>query len=123
MDWGVGPSGRERFAHALLTFMFFAPADAALAALGPGRIFSGTETFRGIALCVIRGRSGVLARSRAPDPPQRARHRPGSDGERSAAVGRRPADLAFRRDQPLTFRYQPVIGFPASSQLPAGNRV
>jgi hypothetical protein len=72
MDWGVGPSERERFAHALLTFMFFAPADAALAALGPGRIFSGTETFRGIALCVIRGRSGVLARSRAPDPPQRA---------------------------------------------------
>ena len=25
MDWGVGPSGRERFAQALLTFMFFAP--------------------------------------------------------------------------------------------------
>ena len=37
MDWGVGPSGRERFAHALLTFMFFAPGDVALAALGPVR--------------------------------------------------------------------------------------
>jgi len=59
MDWGVGPSGRERFAQALLTFMFFAPADAALAALGPVRIFPGTQTFRGIALCLIRSRSGV----------------------------------------------------------------
>jgi hypothetical protein len=39
MDWGVGPGGRERFAQALLTFAFFAPADAALAALGPVRIF------------------------------------------------------------------------------------
>ena len=41
MDWGVGPSGRERFAQALLTFMFFAPGDMALAALGPVRISSG----------------------------------------------------------------------------------
>ena len=47
MDWGVGPSGRERFAQALLTFMFFAPADAALAALGPVRICPGTQTFKG----------------------------------------------------------------------------
>ena len=47
MDWGVGPSGRERFAQALLTFMFFAPADAALAALGPVRVFPGARTFRG----------------------------------------------------------------------------
>ena len=47
MDWGVGPSGRERFAQALLTFMFFAPADAALVALGPVRIFPGTQTFKG----------------------------------------------------------------------------
>ena len=59
MDWGVGPSGRERFAQALLTFMFFAPADAALVALGPVRIFPGTQTFRGIELCVIRTRSGA----------------------------------------------------------------
>jgi len=59
MDWGVGPSGRERFAQALLTFMFFAPADAALVALGPVRICPGTQTFRGIALCLIRSRSGV----------------------------------------------------------------
>jgi hypothetical protein len=51
MDWGVGPSGRERFAQALLTFMFFAPADVALAALGPVRIFPGTRTFWGGPHC------------------------------------------------------------------------
>ena len=43
MDWGVGPSGRERFAQALLMFRFFAPAPAALAALGPVRVFPGTR--------------------------------------------------------------------------------
>jgi len=47
MDWGVGPSGRERFAQALLTFMFFASAPAALAALGPVRIFSGHPDLQG----------------------------------------------------------------------------
>jgi len=47
MDWGVGPGRRERFAQAPLTFAFFAAAEAALAALGPVRIFPGTQTFRG----------------------------------------------------------------------------
>ena len=61
MDWGVGPSERERFAHALLTFMFFAPADAALAALGPGRIFRHRD-FQGDRIVRNPGRSGVLAR-------------------------------------------------------------
>jgi len=51
VDWGVGPSARERFAQALLTFMFFAPAGAALAALGPVRIFPGPQTFRGGSHC------------------------------------------------------------------------
>jgi hypothetical protein len=60
MDWGVGPSGRERFAHALLTSMFFAPTGAVLSALGPVRIFSGHLDLQGrIALCVVRSRSGV----------------------------------------------------------------
>jgi hypothetical protein len=49
MDWGVGPSGRERFAQTLLTFMFFAPAGAALVALGPVRIC--LDTFRGGPNC------------------------------------------------------------------------
>jgi hypothetical protein len=60
MDWGVGPSGRERFAHALLTFMLFAPAGAAPAVLGPVRISSGHLDLQGrIALRVVRSRSGV----------------------------------------------------------------
>src|SRR5215471_13629639 len=45
-------AGRGSGSHkALLMFMFFAPAPAALAALGPVRVFPGTRTFRGGPYC------------------------------------------------------------------------
>jgi hypothetical protein len=70
MDWGAGPSGRERFAQALLTIMFVAPADAALAHWGRAGSFRHLDLQGRIALCVIRTQSGV------PSTQPRARHRP-----------------------------------------------
>ena len=59
MDWGVGPGGRVRFAQALLMFMFFAPAPAALAALGPVRVFPGTGPSGEDRIVHKQSRSGV----------------------------------------------------------------
>ena len=47
MDWGVGPSGRERFAHALLTSHVLRARARGARRTGAGLGVSGTRTFRG----------------------------------------------------------------------------
>jgi len=60
MDWGVGPSGRERFAQALLTFHVLRARARGARRTGAGPGVSRRPDLQGrTALCVNRGRSGA----------------------------------------------------------------